>query len=95
MIEYTQPQLRILLGQAKVNFEFVKNDGTTRKAFGTLCPEYIPENFKPKDSSANVTSLRFFDLEKNEWRSISKNVEKVNVSTFKIWELKDTENEKI
>ena len=82
---YTQPQLRILLGQAKVTFEFVKNDGTIRRALGTTCPEYIPESLRPKDSSTNLTSLRFFDLEKNEWRSIAKNVENVNVQTFKLW----------
>ena len=74
-----QEELRELLRNGKVKFEFPKNDGTLREAFGTLFPKYIPLEFQLKDSSRNIHTLRYFDLEKNAWRSISESTQVIKV----------------
>jgi hypothetical protein len=54
----------------------MKKDGTLRNAVGTLHETLIPEDHRPKDPSinyANGDNLKYFDLEKNAWRSLSKN----------------------
>ena len=66
---------------------FIKSDGSERVMKCTLSPELLPnvkvevtegkENKKPRKES--TTSMRVFDLEKNEWRSFTiKKVTKVN-----------------
>ena len=65
-----------------VTVTFTKKDGTERVMRCTLQPELLPkvelkENAKPRKES--TTSMRVFDLEKNEWRSFTiKKVTKVN-----------------
>ena len=71
--------LKEILTMEKVYFEYKKRDGTIRKAFGTLQYAFIPEEKQPKNSLYESSNVRFFDLEKNEWRSISKNVKEVDV----------------
>jgi WYL_2, Sm-like SH3 beta-barrel fold len=71
--------LKEILTMEKVYFEYKKRDGTVRKAFGTLQYAFIPEDKHPKDSLYESSNVRFFDLEKGEWRSISKNVKEVDV----------------
>jgi len=74
-------ELKEMLKAGKVHFEFTKRDGTLREAFGTLNMNYIPENMRPSDSSTNrnITTLRYFDLDKNEWRSVSGDTTEVKV----------------
>lgn len=68
----TVPELRKLLRQKIVNFEFIKLDGEVRPARGTQMMKYIPKKDHPKGirpSSPKVAT--FFDLEKMAWRSVS------------------------
>jgi hypothetical protein len=49
---------------------FVKKDGTLRKMSCTRNPSKIPVEHHPKTETTDPsTSIRVFDLEKNEWRS--------------------------
>ena len=63
---------------------FTKSDGTERVMKCTLMPDQLPkveikEGAKPRKES--TTSMRVFDLEKNEWRSFTlKKVKQVNIS---------------
>ena len=70
-----------LHGTTPVSFSFMKKDGTMRNAVGTLHMDLIPEGMKPKDSSANFVgdNLKYFDLEKNAWRSLSKDCSLVQI----------------
>ena len=57
-----------------VTVTFTKKDGTERVMRCTLQPELLPkvelkENAKPRKES--TTSMRVFDLDKNEWRSFT------------------------
>jgi len=80
LLTLTIDELKLLLRKKEMNFEYEKLDGTLRKARGTLKSELIPENMQPKDSSTyQATNLRYFDLDKNAWRSISNEVKKVKV----------------
>ena len=81
MITVNQDELREMLRMGRVIFSYKKKDGSHRGAIGTLNEEYIPEEFRPKDSSTSykVSNLRYFDLDKKGWRSISKDTEKITV----------------
>ena len=66
------PELRKILRQKIVNFEFIKLDGEVRPAKGTTMMRYIPPKDHPKGirpSSPKVAT--FFDLDKDAWRSVS------------------------
>jgi hypothetical protein len=68
----TVPELRKLLRQKILNFEFIKLDGEVRPATGTQMMKYIPKKDHPKGirpSSPKVAT--FFDLDKMAWRSVS------------------------
>ena len=71
MTTLTVDELKELLKKQKVTFEFKKKDGTSRKAVGTLNEELIPTVKKEKKN------VSFFDLEKNAWRSISSDTDKI------------------
>jgi hypothetical protein len=66
-----------VLKQTPVTITFTKKDGTERVMKCTLDPELLPkvepkqitEDKKPRKES--TTSMRVFDLEKNEWRSFT------------------------
>jgi len=68
-----------ILKMEKAYFEYAKKDGSIRKAYGTLQYAFIPEDKYPKNSLYESNNVRFFDLEKNEWRSISKDVKEVSI----------------
>jgi hypothetical protein len=78
-----------LTGMLKVNetvtVTFTKQDGTERVMNCTLKPELLPEA-KPlaegkTPRKESTTSIRVFDLEKQEWRSFTtKNVTRVEFS---------------
>lgn len=77
-IEELQKQLH---GSTGTHFSFLKKDGKFRHAFGTLNENLIPEELRPKDSSAhfNGDNLKYFDLEKNAWRSLSKDCSMIEI----------------
>ena len=66
-----------VLKVTEVTITFTKKDGTERVMKCTLDPEQLPkvepkaitEDKKPRKES--TTSMRVFDLEKNEWRSFT------------------------
>jgi hypothetical protein len=61
---------------------FTKKDGTERVMRCTRSPAQIPEDQHPKNgTNDSETSLRVFDLDKNEWRSfIVENVKRIEYS---------------
>ena len=68
--------LRNMLRAGIVKFTYIK--GTTkdepeiRPARGTLHPELIPEDKKPKGSptyTPNYSSMAYYDLDRQDWRS--------------------------
>ena len=68
----TVPELRKILRNKILNFEFIKLDGEVRPARGTTMMKYVPKKDHPKGvrpSSPKVAT--FFDLEKKAWRSVS------------------------
>jgi len=78
-----------LRGSTPVYFSYLKKDGSVRNALGTLNPSIIPLEFQPdidpKDASFDLTernhstNVKYFDLEKNGWRSISYDVSTVSI----------------
>lgn len=73
---YGQPlnikELRSLLRQKILNFEFIKLNGEIRPARGTTMMKYVPQSQHPKGirpSSPKVAT--FYDLDKKDWRSVS------------------------
>ena len=55
-----------------VTFSYWKKDGSIREARGTLCPSLIPEDKMPKglqNSAISYQTFRYFDLDRNDWRS--------------------------
>jgi len=71
-----------LKGKLPFKFSFVKSDGKSRDAIGTLNEGLIPTEFAPKDASThfNGSNFKYFDLEKNAWRSLNQNVKTVTIS---------------
>lgn len=68
----TVPEIRKVLRNKILNFEFIKLDGEVRPARGTTMMKYIPQADHPKGirpSSPKVAT--FFDLDKKAWRSVS------------------------
>lgn len=60
-----------------VEFDFLKKDGSTRHAFGTVCPDFLPPapesdgNPKKAPSAPNYGCFRYYDTEKQSWRAFS------------------------
>ena len=68
----TVPELRSILRNKIINFEFIKLDGDVRPAKGTTMFKYIPKENRP--SGANPASEKvaaFWDMDKSAWRSVS------------------------
>ena len=74
-------ELHDILQIEKAHFEYKKKDGTIRQAYGTLQFTYIPENMQPQDKEMKkeYANFRYFDLDKNAWRSIGSDVAEVRV----------------
>ena len=81
MRQITIEELRELLhGERAVEFTYIKKDGTNRKAVGSLNESLIPTKDQDvTDSSSNIvySNMRYYDLEKNGWRSLSQTIETV------------------
>ena len=72
-IEWTN-EIDEALKEHNVQFEFEKRDGTIRKMVATMVPSSIPEEKHPKSvkSYDHAKIARVFDIEKSDWRTISK-----------------------
>lgn len=68
-IEALKEQLR----QGEVKFQFTKKNGEIRDARGTLNMDIIPQENHPKGTSKEVpeNTTRYFDLDKESWRSFT------------------------
>lgn len=58
-----------------VEFNFIKKDGSTRHAYGTICPDMLPpapeqDTDKPK-RAPNYANFCYYDTEKESWRSFN------------------------
>lgn len=69
----TIQEIKKMLNQGEVKFVFTKKDGTEREARGTTNLGTIPEESHPKGTGADVVGdqVRYFDLDKNAWRSFN------------------------
>ena len=59
------------LALGEINFEYTKKDGSIRNARGTTRLDLIPEGLHPNGGAKATRGTPYFDLEINEWRSIS------------------------
>ena len=75
----TTENLKTLLREGKVHFEYTKSNGEIRQANGTLKGDLIPDKFTEKTNLIAFTNLRYFDLDKQSWRSISKDTTEVEI----------------
>ena len=76
LLESTHEALKQKLARGVVQFAFKKLDGSLRTAVGTTNLSNVPVDHHPKgvrEASSKVTV--YFDIEKKEWRSVSKRVE--------------------
>jgi hypothetical protein len=63
-------ELRSALQNGRVDFSFRKTNGEIRQAYGTTKFDFIPEENLPKGTGTPTAgTVKFFDLEKQEWRS--------------------------
>ena len=83
-LDFLKSEVKNLLHLGPQLVEFKKADGSIRVMNCTLEADKLPkvelkEGAKPRKES--TTSMRVFDLEKNEWRSFTiKNVKRVEFS---------------
>ena len=67
-------RLRTAMQKDVIRFAYIKNDGSTREARGTLCNKYIPFRAQPKgvyEADGDEEPLRFnyYDIDAAWWRS--------------------------
>lgn len=74
-------ELRSFLLKGKVKFIFDKKDGSKREALGTLNEKSIPIEMLPKEDHVNAkaNNFKYFDIEKNGWRSLSSETKEVEI----------------
>ena len=66
------PELRDVLHNKILNFEFIKLDGDVRPAKGTTMMKYVPQEEQPTgDHPSSDKVAAFYDLDKDAWRSVS------------------------
>lgn len=75
----SRKKLEERLSKGEVNFSYEKMDGSVRKARGTTNIEMIPEEWRPTGGNLAHDGTAYFDLDIQEWRSISAVVSKVNL----------------
>ena len=65
-------ELRSRLNEGTVQFAFKKLDGTLRTAVGTTNLSTVPLEHHPSGNGhSSPASVRYFDIGKNAWRSVS------------------------
>ncbi|MCE7925034.1 MAG: DUF2693 domain-containing protein [Haliscomenobacteraceae bacterium CHB4] len=61
--------LRTALRSGAARFTFQKQNGEVREAYGTLNPDLFQYEYKGSDRIESPTAIKYFDLDKNAWRS--------------------------
>jgi len=71
--EFELTSFKSALHKGKVKFSYTKKDGTVREALGTLDNKIYGEENEPKGTGYTVPeyNIRYFDLEKEGWRSFN------------------------
>ena len=64
-------ELRALLNEGVTNFAFRKVGGNLRLAMGTTNLDSIPAQHHPNGVGHSGSNVKYFDLEKQAWRSVS------------------------
>ena len=71
------PDLKNALNEGTVLFEFIKKDGSLRRARGTTCPDLVPADDTPKNkrtpeqqAAYDRQTVAFYDIDKKGWRSM-------------------------
>lgn len=62
-------RLRVALRAGATRFTFQKQDGEFREAYGTVNPSLFSYEHKGSDRAESPTAIKYYDLEKNAWRS--------------------------
>ena len=69
--------LKKALYEGVVLFEFVKKDGSIRRARGTTCPDLVPTDNMPQNKRTpqqqalyDRQTVAFYDIDKKGWRSM-------------------------
>lgn len=75
----TRKKLEEHLTQGEVKFSYEKLDGSVREVRGTTSVELIPEEWKPSGGSLAHSGTAYFDLDIQQWRSISSVISKVKI----------------
>jgi len=73
IIEHKSFESKLALGE--IDFEYTKKDGSIRIAKGTTRLDLIPEGLHPRGGVKATKGTPYFDLDLNEWRSISSDSE--------------------
>ena len=70
--EQWQQEFRQLLNETIVTFHYRKKDRTLRKATGTTCLDYVPNDFHPKGTGAPAPKgqVRYYDFTVGGWRTL-------------------------
>lgn len=68
-------ELRSRLNNGVVQFAFKKVDGNLRTAIGTTNLSSIPVKHHPNGGNPRRDAVAYYDVEKQEWRSVSLNSE--------------------
>jgi len=71
------PDLKKALYEGIVIFDFIKKDGSKRKARGTTCPDLVPSDDTPKgkrtplqQAAYDRQTVAFYDIDRKAWRSM-------------------------
>jgi hypothetical protein len=75
LTQITHEDLQEKLRQGSQKFYFRKVSGELRIALGTLDLSRVPSNQLPKGGKISDKQVAYYDLEKGEWRSVSKSQE--------------------
>ena len=70
--EQWQQEFRQLLNETIVTFHYRKKDRTLRKATGTTCLDFVPNDFQPKGTGAPAPKgqVRYYDFTVGGWRTL-------------------------
>jgi predicted rRNA methylase YqxC with S4 and FtsJ domains len=75
----SRKRLEERLTQGEVKFSYEKLDGSVREVRGTTNVELIPEEWRPSGGTLAHSGTAYFDLDIEQWRSISAVVSKVSI----------------
>lgn len=71
-LAWANVRMNYSLREGVVEFFFVKQNGEIRHAFGTLSPAVLGGKTINKVSTPDLNCQKYFDVQKNAWRSFSR-----------------------